>query len=295
VVVAVAAIVARRPAEPTAAEELRQRLDRAEEPARFSLDHRRGGTRVLDCMLPNTRFSIDVDTAARTMAVRREDGDLVALVDPDMLRLGRDLFRDPPFTSPWLAVPRDASASTIAGARRVLGADLAGYLLAPEVPATGRATAVAALDAAATVERTVPLREHGARADGYRLRIDPERFAAATLPDAATPTTTSSAAVPVPLIDLWVTGGGMVVRIRVRSADERRRSRPARGRLDCRLQPTSSGADSAARARGDHADGAGRRFCARPGRNGVRAGRLKGPHTTPVASSTTATVAAASR
>jgi len=214
--VGVAAIVARRPAEPTVANELRGRLDRAEEPARFSLDHQRGGTRVLDCMLPNTRFSIDVDTSVRTMAVRREDGGLVALVDPDTLLLGRDLFRDPTFTTPWLAVPRDASASTIAGERRVLGADLAGYLLAPEVPATGRATAVAALDAAATVERTDPLREAGERANGYRLRIVPDRFDAATLPDAASSTTTPSRAAPAPQIDLWVTAGGTVVRISVR-------------------------------------------------------------------------------
>ena len=217
---ALGVILARPGAGPTPEGDLRRRLARAEEPARFSLDHQRGGSRVLECVLVNTRLAIDVDSRAGTMAVRREDGELIAFVDPDTLLLRSDLFRDPPFTTRWLAVPRTLSPSILPALRRALGADLAGYLLAARLPATGPATAAAALEASSAVERIDPLVQAGARADGYRLRLDPDRFAAAaTIPGVTS--TTSTTVTPVPRIDVWVTPDGNVVRVSIRPQTDR--------------------------------------------------------------------------
>ena len=212
--VAVGVVVARPGAEPSAEGELRRRLARTEEPNRFSLDYERGGSGVVGCMLSNTRFTIDVDIPAGAMAVRRGGGATVALADSEVLLLHGDLFRNPPFTTPWLAGPRDPAASTAPALERVLGADLAAYLLAAQLPASGRSTVVAVLEAASSVERIDPLVTAGARAQGYRLRLDPERFAAATLPEATT--SASPTVTPVPLVDVWVTNDGNVVRVSIR-------------------------------------------------------------------------------
>lgn len=223
-VIAVAAIVARiGGSEPTAAEELRARLDRAEQPTRFSLRYRRGGTQVLGCMLPNTRFRVDVDATAPTMVVRSDDDRILAVTDRAQVLLDRALFRDPPFTSPWLAVRRVGDSSSAATVRRVLGVDLSAYLLSPRPPATGTATVSAALDAAATVDRIESLDLDGERADGYRLRIDADRFVAA----APVPSGTAPERGAAPLIDVWATRAGSVIRIAIRPQDARGVTRPA--------------------------------------------------------------------
>lgn len=228
-VVAVGSMVARITADPTAADELARRLAGAEEPARFSLRYQRGGTQVLGCVLANTRFTSDVDTAAETMVVRRDDG-VVALADRDRLLLGSALFRDPPPTA-WVAVRRDRAGPAALALRRLLGADLAGYLLASQLPATGRATAAAALDAALAVERIDALVSGGLRADGYRLRLDADRFAAAAnvaaATSASTPPTSMSAPEPVPVLDVWVAADGTVLRIGIRPQDSRGEPAPA--------------------------------------------------------------------
>lgn len=62
-----AAAVAAWPAdsESSTADELARRLDSVDDPARFSFDHRAGGTRVLDCFLPNRQIggAVDYDAA----------------------------------------------------------------------------------------------------------------------------------------------------------------------------------------------------------------------------------------
>lgn len=213
---AVGAILARLGGDPTAADELARRIARAEEPVRFSLRYQRGGTQVLGCVMVNTRFAIDVDTAAETMVVRRDD-EVVAIVDGETLLLGGVLFRDP-LPTEWLAVPRDRATGSEGSVRPVLGADLAGYLLSPELPATGRATAAAALDAARHVAPIEPVVVGGQRADGYRIRLDADRYAAAATaaPTSVTPSSTP-AAEAVPVINVWVTSDGAVVRVGIRA------------------------------------------------------------------------------
>lgn len=223
---AVGAIFARLAGELTVADELARRITRAEAPVRFSLRYQRGGTQVLGCMMANTRFAIEVDTAAETMVVRRED-EVIALVEGERLLLGRALLREPAPTA-WLAVPLDRATASEAPVRRVLGVDLAGYLLSPELPATGRATVAAALDAARDVARIDPVVIAGERADGYRLQLDADRYAAAATeaPTSAPPTSTP-ADEAVPVIDVWVTDNGAVTRVAIRPQTRRGKPGPA--------------------------------------------------------------------
>lgn len=239
-VLAVGAMLARLGGDPTAADELARRVDRAEEPVRFSLRYQRGGTQVLACVMANTRFVIDVDTPAGTMVVRRDD-EVIALVDADQFLLGGALFREA-LPTEWLAVRRDRAPASEALVRRVLGVDLAGYLLSPELPATGRATAAAALDAARDVARIAPVAVAGQRADGYRLELDADRYAAAATepPTSVPPTSSRPAGEAVPVIDVWVTESGAVVRVGIRPQTNSGQSGPAEDGWTVDYRPDTS-------------------------------------------------------
>jgi len=236
--VAVAVVVSVN-ADPTTADELAKRLARSVDPRLFSLRYERGGTEVLGCVLVNTRFVLDVDTDAETVVVR-VDNEIVAMADEEVLLLGRALFRGE-LPTPWLDVPR-RDAATDPAVRRVLGADLAGYLLAAQPPATGRATAAAALDAARDVTPIDPITISGHPVDGYRVRLDADRFTAAatlTTEDATEPTPTS-APVLAPVIDVWVAGDGTVARIAIRPLDEAGEPRPAEDGWTVDYSPATS-------------------------------------------------------
>lgn len=186
------------------ARQLRRRIDGAGTPARFEYTYRRGGTRVLDCVLANTGYLGAVDRDVDALVIRfTADAPPVAAVTADTMLLHRSLFTEPPFATPWLRLPRRLDPSATSGLRRALG-DLAGDLLAADLPASGEATALAALEIATDVDDLGPADIDGEPADHYRISINPQRYA-----DVATTTTSSGAAAdgdgPVPVVDVWVT------------------------------------------------------------------------------------------
>jgi len=187
------------------ARQLRRRIDGAGTPARFEYTYRRGGTRVLDCVLANTGYLGAVDSDVDALVIRfTADGPPVAAVTADTMLLHRSVFTEPPFATPWLRLPRRLDPSATSGLRRALG-DLAADLLAADLPASGEATALAALEVATDVDHLGPADIDGERADHYRISVDPQRYA-----DVATTTSTSSGAAadgdgPVPVVDVWVT------------------------------------------------------------------------------------------
>ena len=184
--------------------QLRRRVDEAGTPARFQYSYRRGGTRVLDCVLANTGYTGDVDRHADTLVIRlAADGEPVAAVTADTILLHRSLFTEPPFATPWVRLPRRPDASAAPGLGRALG-DLAGDILAADLPASGEATTLAALEVATDVDDLGQADIDGEQADHFRISVDPRRYAGT----ATTSSTTGDVADdgPVPVIDVWVTG-----------------------------------------------------------------------------------------
>jgi len=188
------------------ARQLRHRIDGAGTPARFEYTYRRGGTRVLDCVLANIGYVGDVDRDAGALVVRlTADGELVAARTADTVFLHQSLFNEAPFTTPWLRLPRRPDATSTPRLRRALG-DLAGDVLAADLPAPGEAVTRSALEVATGVEELGPDDIDGEDADRYRISVDPERYAAAAT---TTPTTGDDDDGPVPVIDVWVTRHGV--------------------------------------------------------------------------------------
>lgn len=204
--------------------DLARRLADAPDPARFALTYRRGGTRVLDCVLANTSFSAEVDRSRVRMLVRTEGSEdqPTILVADGAVFLHRSLFTDPPFASAWLQATRPAGESAGDILRRVLGPDLAGDVARERLPASGHAIAAEALAVAASVERAGAGTIAGESAERFRLEVDPQRFAdAATVPGAAPPGQEE----PTPVFDVWVNGESRVVRVVVSA--KRRDGTPA--------------------------------------------------------------------
>lgn len=185
--------------------QLRRRIDEAGTPTRFEYNYRRGGTRVLDCVLANTGYVGDVDRDAGVLVVRlTADAELVAARTADAVLVHQSLFNEAPFTTPWLRLPRRPDATSTPQLRRALG-DLAGDVLAADLPAPGEAVTRSALEVATAVEEFGPDDIDGEDADRYRISVDPERYAAA----ATTPPTGGDDDGPVPVIDVWVTRDGV--------------------------------------------------------------------------------------
>ena len=194
--------------------QLRRRIDEAGTPARFEYTYRRGGTRVLDCVLANTTYVGDVDRDASALVVRSTaDGEPVAARTADTVLVHQSLFNEAPFTTPWLRLARRPDATSTPGLRRALG-DLAADVLAADLPVPGEAVARAALEVATGVEELGQDDIDGEDADRYRISVDPERYAAAAT---TTLTTGGDDDGPVPVIDVWVTGHG-VARVAVTPA-----------------------------------------------------------------------------
>lgn len=185
----------RGPDDPVA--DLRRRVASGPDTARFTFRYERGGTDVLGCLLPNRAFTVDVDGPAGVAVFRAvTDGETIAMVRPRAVFVSRRLFETPPFATEWLSLGTDASTEISGAVRRAVGADLADYLLAPGVPASGRALVRAALDIARDVTGPRPVLVDGIRADRYRITVDGARFAAAAADPGATTTTPRDDAVP---------------------------------------------------------------------------------------------------
>lgn len=181
--------------------DLEARLDAIDEPGSFTMAYRAAGTDVLACVQPNRRFTIDVDTSALAFVVRdAAAGSIVAERRARFLRLHEDLFAVGTTEATWVEVDLDAASSDrIAALRRVLGPDLAEYLLAASPPSSGPATAAALVPIASSIEVT----DDDGGTTTFRLQLDPGGFAeGATLdPDQAD-------AAP-PLIDLTLDDRGV--------------------------------------------------------------------------------------
>ena len=204
----------------TAGDELARRLQAGAEPERFAIAYAAGGTRVKDCFLPNRRFVVFVDRPADVLVVTRSAADPSPLVVARRHRvlLHRSLFRSGAVPDPWLAVPADIAGPAGDALRRALGTDLAGYVLTKYLPATGLATALAALEAADTVRRAAEAGD-----DRFTLTIDASRFeelTATTAPSATTagtpPTAPTTTSLPAPTLDIWLDDNDSVTRIDVR-------------------------------------------------------------------------------
>ncbi len=216
VAVAAAAVTIWRPWNDAAAgpaDEFARRLDRTPV-SRFTFTHRGGGTRVLDCFLPNREVTGSVDLRAGVAVVTGPDGTVLARRNDRRVLLHRSLFAQGAVPTEWVAADLPVNDEHRAALARSLGADLAGYVLSTGLPAGGTVIAEAALDAAADVEALGVTDLDGRTATGYRVALNRDDF------NAAGSATTSSAVdagadVDPPLIDTWIDSQGQVVRVAV--------------------------------------------------------------------------------
>ncbi|MFP5326672.1 MAG: hypothetical protein ACLGHT_04220 [Acidimicrobiia bacterium] len=206
---AVATWVGREPA--SAQGQLGARLAATGDVARFGFDHRAGGTGVLDCVLPNRQISGTVDFEAGAAILRAAAGAEVARKGVDQAWLHRDLFAGEVVPTTWLHLELPASGDRRAELTTALGTELAGYVLAEGLPATGRATAQAALDAAQRVDVLPSERFDGGRRDGYRITVAQDRFA--DLASSEERGARSVTDVHPPTVDVWLDERDRVRRI----------------------------------------------------------------------------------
>jgi len=202
----VVAWIAREPA--GAAQELADRLAAGRDLDPFRFEHRAGGTGVLDCVLPNRRISGTVDGEAGLAILRSDAGAEIARKRVDRVLVHRDLFAERAVPTTWLRLALPADGERRAPLAAALGPELAGYVLDRGLPPTGRATALAALDAAEVV---VALPE--GRLDGYRITVGDDWFGEEAA-DRAGPGDAGPGA-PPPLIDVWLDEDDVVRRVEV--------------------------------------------------------------------------------
>lgn len=173
---------------------------------------------------------MSVDRRARALAVTTgRERSPSALVIGDNVYLHRTLFSGDALPTEWLRVPPRATRDVKASVERAVGTDLAGYLFAEGFPPTGEETALAVLDVATDVESLEAQDVHGRRLEGYRVIVDPERFAAeAALAEDPDQSARGAAAV-TPVVQVWVGAGGEVGRLSVREQASGRSDPDARG------------------------------------------------------------------
>ena len=189
------------------ADDLAGRLAGMDEPDGFTMVYRAAGTDVLDCVQPNRSFTIDV--AGERFLVRPPDGTPVAERDGDRLVIHRSLLDDAMIGAEWIEVDLgDLDDDHDDALRRVLGPDLAGYLLAAEPPTSGLQQASSLVPLATSL---LPVDPPGATPT-FRLLLDADAYAEASGLDA------SEAVVP-PLVDISITDD-RVSRVVVRPAGD---------------------------------------------------------------------------
>lgn len=217
VVVAAGAWFFARPGDGSAgpAGELRARLARGEASEEFAFHHRAAGTEVLRCVLPNQELRGLVDQAAGVAVLRAASGQEVVRRTPRQVLLHRLLFADGLIRSDWLQVELPVNPEAHVALTRVLGPELAGYALSVGLPASGAATAAAVSDAATAVETRGDARVNGRAVRRYEITLDPQRYNAKSAGPVERPS--GGAALPPPVVDVWVTDDGEVVRVAVRA------------------------------------------------------------------------------
>lgn len=132
--------------DPSPRDRLSQRLAGMEDPSAFTFRYSAGGTDVLDCAVAHREFTLTVDAEQGTLDVVDRDDRPLAKRTPEGSWLAAGAFLGP-VPGSWVSFEVDA-AETV---RRVAGPDLAGYLLAEELPASGPRYVRGLLDEAQTV------------------------------------------------------------------------------------------------------------------------------------------------
>lgn len=198
----------------TARQDLARHLDASEPPSRFAMHYNRGGTRVLDCIALNLRYTARVDTDAQRMVITTSGVDTASVVvESSQVLLRRTLFANAPGDNQWLSVPRPFAATARKTLTDVLGVDLATAVTSPRLPASGTELASAALSIARSVRRLPSSEVDGENADGFRVLVDRRGYErdATTLPGQTGNSPT------LPVFDVWVDADNEVRRITVNS------------------------------------------------------------------------------
>ncbi len=221
----VGGIVQQRSDKPaTPRQELARHLDAAPSSARFSMHYDRTGTRVLDCVALNLRYTARVDTDAQRMVVTTSGLDQPSvIVESTQVLLRRSLFQHAPGQAEWLSVPRQFAAAARKTLTDVLGVDLATAVTSSRLPASGSELAAAALNIARSVRRLPPSDVDGDTVDGYRIRVSRRGYERDTLALNAEPGDTSL----LPVFDVWVDADNEVRRITIGSETEHDTTGPA--------------------------------------------------------------------
>ena len=199
---------------PTPGEELRARIEQFDPPDRFRMAYRATGTDVLDCALPNRAFVLGVDPGEDLLQLEGPGPGppVLAVRRGGRLSLHASLFALASVDTEWVVVDLDrldeAGTQTL---HRVLGVDLATYLLADGLPATGESIAAAALAVANDVEALNPI---GAEIHAaYRILLDRSRYIEALAGSSTGRTEAPEPEAPVIEIEL---DGSMITDVSVR-------------------------------------------------------------------------------
>ena len=167
-------------------------------PRSFEFSYQALGTDVLDCVLPHRDFDGSVFTdSTLLMTADTPSGAARALRLGDAIYLESTFFATGAVDGDWARI--DRSPAIRADLERILGVDLAAYLLADDLPPSGNEVLEATLretDVASNVESIRP--RGGPPAPGYRFIVEAEGT--------------------TPVIDAWVDVDGNVVRIRVQDS-----------------------------------------------------------------------------
>lgn len=196
-----------------AQQELARRLRLSGQPDRFKFHHRAGGSTLLECFLPNREFwgALDYQSGV-LLLLSTTAGAPIAMVADRRAMLHRSLFAAGAVPTTWVQLERPAKPTARPVVMRVLGVDLAGYVLADALPPSGRATALAALDVAGEVNRIGSQRIGAVQAEGYRIGVDAEKFTNEA-PPSTTVASDEAARTPVPDFEVWIGSDNTVIRI----------------------------------------------------------------------------------
>lgn len=194
-----------------------ERLEAAEEPADFEFRFRAAGTRVNDCFLPNREFVGEVRADRGLLVIRPARGEEPMIASTgEATFLHRRLFEEDSVPAEWVRLAERGPAVAEA-LNRVLGADLAGYVVSESLPPSGNSTALAVLRAAEDVTPVGGSTIGDVRAERLRVTIDPEDYEAGL---GQSTRRADESGGPPPEVDFWITPDDEVVRVEVRPAAE---------------------------------------------------------------------------
>lgn len=202
----------------SARDQLARRLEGAPVATRFAMRYSRSGTRVLDCIAVNLRYTARVDEDAQRMTVSADRTNrVIAVVDTERLFLHRSLFAMPPGEDDWLRVRRPMFPVTREAINDALGVDLGATVTSARLPPNGAELTRAALDVARTVRDLGPTNLGTRSVDRFRVHVADEKYALVPTTQSATKAGDASA----PIFDVWIDADNLVRRVGVRPGGDR--------------------------------------------------------------------------